>query len=149
MCAKTFIWRVFISSWRKSKKKSHRSVDITSHNVGKAQVHAPTIIYRTYTQDDFRFASFTNVPQHRARIVTLYLYIYIHIYIYTFIDDRNSPRIVEGRGYNDLYSKIIPSRFVALRLKCYPSIILRKYYREQLLIQSTRRSCAHPGTEFE
>lgn len=76
-------------------------------------------------------------------------YIYIYIYIYTFIDDRNSPRIVERRGYNDLYSKIIPSRFVALPLKCYPSIILRKYYREQLLIQSTRRSCAHPGMEFE
>lgn len=67
---------------RKSKKKSQIGRYYrTSRNVGKAQVHAPTIIYRTYTVDDFRFGSFINVPEDRARIVTLY----VCVCIYTFV----------------------------------------------------------------
>lgn len=77
---------------RKSKKKSQIGRYYrTSHNVGKAQVHAPTIIYRTYTEDDFRLASFTNVPEDRARIVTLHVYIYILLSVIVI----RLPRIVD------------------------------------------------------
>lgn len=73
-----FIAAMRIHFTRKLKKKSKIGRCYrTRHNVGKAQVHAPTIIYRTYTEDDFRLGSFTNVPEDRAHIVTLYVYIYI------------------------------------------------------------------------
>lgn len=66
----------------------------TGHDVGKAQVHAATIIYRIEKDVPETLGSSTNVLEDRTRIVTCILLSVVAFRLH---------RIVRRRGYNDLH----------------------------------------------
>ena len=81
---------------KEKKKKSEATIVSmgTSHDVGKAQVHATTIIYRI--EEDVPETRFFHERSRRSGT---------HCYVYTFVGGRVplADGIVGRRGYNDLH----------------------------------------------